>query len=119
MHALWMGVPTLTLIGDTYPSAQGGAVNNRAGLSQYFIADSQAEFVAKALFLAENKDILKNMKYSLRAHMVENYAGNLEALLNGFDKSVSIAWEKWCKNEKLMNFKIKPEDISCMNLTTC
>ena len=111
MHALWMGVPTLTLIGDTYPSAQGGAVNNRAGLSQYFIADSQAEFVAKALFLAENKDILKNMKYSLRAHMVENYAGNLEALLNGFDKSVSIAWGKWCKNEKLMNFEIKPEDI--------
>ncbi len=111
MHALWMGVPTLTLIGDTYPSAQGGAVNNRAGLSQYFIADSQAEFVAKALFLAENKDILKNIKYSLRAHMVENYAGNLEALLNGFDKSVSIAWEKWCKNEKLMNFEIKPEDI--------
>lgn len=118
MHALWMGVPTLTLIGDTYPSAQGGAVNNRAGLSQYFIADSQAEFVAKALFLAENKDILKNMKYSLRAHMVENYAGNLEALLNGFDKSVSIAWEKWCKNEKLMNFKIKPEDISCKEENT-
>ncbi len=111
MHALWMGVPTLTLIGDTYPSAQGGAVNNRAGLSQHFIADSKAEFVAKALFLAENKDILKNIKPSLRAHMLENYAGNLEALLNGFDKSVSIAWEKWCKNKKLMNFEIKPEDI--------
>ena len=58
------------------------------------------------------------MKYSLRAHMVENYAGNLEALLNGFDKSVSIAWEKWCKNEKLMNFKIKPEDISCKEENT-
>lgn len=111
MHALWMGVPTLTLIGDTYPSAQGGAVNNRAGLSQHFIANSKAEFVAKALFLAENKDILKNIKPSLRAHMLENYAGNLEALLNGFDKSVSIAWEKWCKNKKLMNFEIKPEDI--------
>ncbi|MBP8742881.1 MAG: hypothetical protein KBH36_02265, partial [Acidaminococcaceae bacterium] len=118
MHALWMGVPTLTLIGDTYPSAQGGAVNNRAGLSQHFIADSKAEFVAKALFLAENKNILKNMKRSLRAHMLENYAGNLEALLNGFDKSVSIAWEKWCKNEKLMNFEIKPEDISCKEKNT-
>lgn len=42
--------------------------------------------------------------------MVENYAGNLEALLNGFDKSVSIAWGNG-KNEKLMNFEIKPEDI--------
>lgn len=69
LHALWMGVPTLTLAGDTYPSAQGAAVNNRLGLGKYLVANNKEDFVAKALFLKKNNHLTKEIKSSLRSHM--------------------------------------------------
>ncbi|MBO1249608.1 tetratricopeptide repeat protein [Comamonas denitrificans] len=112
LHALWMGVPTLTLAGDTYPSAQGAAVNNRLGLGKYLVANNKEDFVAKALFLKKNNHLTKEIKSSLRSHMLENYISDLNSLINGFEKSICIIWSKWCSGQKPTYFEIKNEDIS-------
>lgn len=111
LHALWMGIPTLTLAGDTYPSAQGAAVNNRLGLGEYLVANNKEDFVAKALFLKENNHLAKKIKSSLRSHMLENYISDLNSLINGFEKSICMIWSKWCSGQKPTYFEIKNEDI--------
>ena len=50
-QALWMGVPTLTLTGDTLPHRQGAGIMARAGLGEW-VAQSEADFVARAVAIS-------------------------------------------------------------------
>ncbi len=68
-EALWMGVPTLTLAGDTLLSRQGASMLTSAGLPDW-IADSREAFVAKAVSLSGhssgNVAALADLRASLR-----------------------------------------------------
>lgn len=111
LHALWMGVPTLTLAGKTYPSYQGAAVNNGLGLQEYFVASDKKSFVDKAVYLASNKEFLNEIRGKIRSHLIDNYERELEGLVLGCAEAFSIAWKKWCAQENLSGFSVLPESI--------
>jgi len=64
-HALWMGVPTLTIAGTTPAGRQGAALLGLMGLDE-FIATDAADFVAKGLYWAARLDTLAELRTGLR-----------------------------------------------------
>lgn len=112
LHALTMGVPTLTLAGKTFPSYQGAAINNRVGLEKYFIAKSKEDFVEKIKFLAEDEIRVKEVRLKLRNYFSDNYEKDLQALVDGATKVFSLAWQRWCGNHRMVNFSIDSNTIN-------
>ncbi|MGC2047938.1 MAG: tetratricopeptide repeat protein, partial [Gallionella sp.] len=88
-EALWMGVPTLTLAGDTLLSRQGASLLTAAGLSDWIAASSE-DYVAKALAFAGDLPGLATLRAGLREQVLASplfdaprFARNLEDALWG------------------------------------
>lgn len=103
-EALWMGVPTLTLAGETLVSRQGAGVVVPAGLNDW-VANSEAEYIAKAVAFASDLPSLASLRASLRQQALASpvydaprFARNFEAALWGMWRETGL--EK-CKNEPI------------------
>ena len=71
LESLWMGVPVLSMWGDTAISRVGLDLLGRLGMP--FLAAGQAdEFVGKAACLAKNLDALQKTRLGLRARMQDS-----------------------------------------------
>jgi predicted O-linked N-acetylglucosamine transferase (SPINDLY family) len=88
-EALWMGVPTLTLAGNTLVSRQGVSLLSCAGLADW-IAQDQDEYVAKALAHGAGLDRLAQLRAGLRQQVMNSplfdaprFARHLEQALYG------------------------------------
>ena len=88
-EALWMGVPTLTLAGDTLLSRQGASLLTAAGLGDW-VATSVADYVDRAIRLSGNLPELAALRASLRQQATASplfdaprFAHNLEEALWG------------------------------------
>jgi protein O-GlcNAc transferase len=86
-EALWMGVPTLTLAGDTLVSRQGASLLAAAGLDDWIAVDVD-DYVARALAHAADSDRLGRLRMALRVKVLASplfdaprFARNLEAAL--------------------------------------
>lgn len=69
--ALWMGVPTVTLAGNSVISRQGASMLHCVGL-QDFIATSESEFVSIAVRMASQKGRLASLRAELRQTALES-----------------------------------------------
>ena len=88
-EALWMGVPTLTLMGDTLLARQGASLLTAAGLSDW-IASSETDYVKKAVKFASDLPTLATLRAGLRQQALASplfdaprFARNFEAALWG------------------------------------
>jgi len=68
LDGLWMGVPTITLAGDTYISHVGHTILTRVGLD-VLVAGNPDEYVAKAVALAGRPEALATLRSGLRSHL--------------------------------------------------
>lgn len=64
-EALWMGVPTLTLTGESMIARQGVALLSAAELADW-VADSPAQYVRKAVAFGSDLAALSRLRSSLR-----------------------------------------------------
>ncbi|HUX62991.1 tetratricopeptide repeat protein [Sulfuricella sp.] len=86
-EALWMGVPTLTLAGDTLLARQGASLLACAGLGDW-IASDEDDYVTRALAHAANFNRLARLRSGLREKVLASplfdallFALNLEEAL--------------------------------------
>jgi protein O-GlcNAc transferase len=70
-EALWMGVPTLTMAGDSMLSNQGKGMVHCAGLHEW-IAEDAAEYVARAIHHASDIQALAALRQTLRDQVLES-----------------------------------------------
>ncbi len=66
VHAIWMGIPTLTVVGPTPAGRQGAAMLGQLDLDG-FIAASAEDFVRKGRYWAENLGALAALRAQLRS----------------------------------------------------
>ncbi len=93
--AAWMGVPTLTLAGET-PSARAGAsLQHALGLDE-FIANSVEDYVQKAVHIAGDLPRLAVIRQSMRTRMAAQLT-NGEAYTRAFEQEVRNAWRRHCQ----------------------
>jgi predicted O-linked N-acetylglucosamine transferase (SPINDLY family) len=108
-HALWMGVPTLTLAGKTLPARGGCSIMRGAGLPQ-FAADSEDEFVERAVHWAcpSQWEALAALRSSTRDIMRRTMIGKTAPAILGFEDGIRWAWSQWCKGLPPQPYVIPP-----------
>ncbi len=94
-HALWMGVPTLTLSGESMPSRVGAAILSHVGL-QDFIAESAEEFVARGLYWADKLSTLAKLRADLRESLAQSPVGKPDLVAAGLNDALRTMWRRWC-----------------------
>jgi predicted O-linked N-acetylglucosamine transferase (SPINDLY family) len=94
-EALWMGVPVVTLPGQSFAGRHSLSFLSTVGLSEMIAADAR-DYVAIATALARDLDRLAALRASLRARVAGSplcdgarFAANLAAALRGL-------WRAWC-----------------------
>jgi predicted O-linked N-acetylglucosamine transferase (SPINDLY family) len=97
-EALWMGVPTLTLFGDTLLARQGASIFNCAGLQEW-IAKDEDEYVAKAVQYATNIEQLVEIRTKLRPQLLETALFNAVRFSEQLEEAMSGMWKQRLSEE--------------------
>lgn len=95
VHAIWMGVPTLTLAGPTPASRQGAAMLGQLDVDG-FIATSPEDFVAKGRYWAENLAALAAVREQLRSRWERSAARDPDVIVASLDQAFRHMWKRWC-----------------------
>ncbi len=109
-HALWMGVPTLTLVGTTPASRLSAANLGHLGLEE-FIAVSPEDFVAKGLRWANDLPALASLRTGLRARWQGAAARNPAFFAAGMELALRRMWQRWCAGLPAESFEITAADV--------
>ncbi len=94
-HAAWMGVPTLSLAGETLPSRFGSAMMHQLGLDG-FIATDIEDFIAKGVYWSENLSALANIRDGMRTRFSASSLGQPDQLANHLGTALRAMWQRWC-----------------------
>jgi predicted O-linked N-acetylglucosamine transferase (SPINDLY family) len=106
-HALWMGVPTLTLAGRTVPGRQGAALLGQVGL-EAFVATDAADFQDKGLHWAGDLAALAEVRAGLRARIEQSPIRHPDVIAAGLERAFRIMWQHWCARLPAKSFEVSP-----------
>ena len=95
IDALWMGVPVVTLIGDTACGRYGYSHLNRIGHPE-LAARSEAEFVEIALALTGDPDRLRNYRQTLRPALRASSLVDASLHVAELEEAYRVMWRRWC-----------------------
>jgi predicted O-linked N-acetylglucosamine transferase (SPINDLY family) len=90
-EALWMGVPTLTLAGETLLARQGASLLSAAGLPNWIVA-SESEYIKQAVVFANNLDYLASLRSRLREQVLASALFDGERFARNFENTL---WQLW------------------------
>ncbi|MHC4076134.1 MAG: O-linked N-acetylglucosamine transferase, SPINDLY family protein [Planctomycetota bacterium] len=103
-HALWMGVPVISLIGEYYVSRAGLSIFSRLGL-EFFAASRPEEYVAKAVSLAAKPDALAKMRATMRDRMTTSSLCNGDLFAKNVEHAYRKMWHRWCQSRQNTDMK--------------
>lgn len=93
-----MGVPTVTLVGQTLISRVGLSVLSRVGL-EHLAALTPQEYVARALVLARNTKALAQIRSSLRRRMATSPLCDGDRFARELEVAYRQMWRAWCDGQ--------------------
>jgi predicted O-linked N-acetylglucosamine transferase (SPINDLY family) len=96
-EALWMGVPIVTLLGDTMVSRWTAAMLSKVGLED-LVATSPEEYVEIALRLASDQARLVELRHTLRDRLVRSAICDSRRTSRYFERALRAVWRKWCRD---------------------
>lgn len=95
--SIWMGVPFVTLRGDALHSRAGSNILKYVGLSD-LVADTQNEYVEKAVALTRDLSLLRGYRANLRQRMQDSPLMDCEGFARGLENAFRGMWKNWCIN---------------------
>ncbi|MBT7943119.1 MAG: tetratricopeptide repeat protein [Alphaproteobacteria bacterium] len=98
-QALWMGVPVVSLKGETFIQRAAGSMLHHVGLSELAV-DTPDAYVACAKELADNPDRLKTLRADLRQRVAASPLCNAPAYARNVEAAYREMWRKWCGGAK-------------------
>jgi predicted O-linked N-acetylglucosamine transferase (SPINDLY family) len=105
-EALWMGVPVVTLYGNTHAGRVGASLLNQVGLAELITADTD-QYVTRASALATDPGALRALHVSLRERMrvapltdAKGFCARLETIYRSI-------WQQWCASRSV---SVPPQD---------
>lgn len=115
-HAIWMGVPVVTLRGPSRAHCQGAAVMGRLELDDW-VADDVNEFVRIAVTKAGDLPALATLRADLRARSQRSVWRQEDTVVRGLEAALRHMWREWCTDKEPADFEIaladaKPADVS-------
>jgi protein O-GlcNAc transferase len=98
-EALWMGVPTVTLKGDTLLARQGASLLSAAGMTDW-IADSRERYLEKAVMFASDWKALAELRASLRDRVLASPLFDARLFARNFEKALWMMWDDGQRDDK-------------------
>ncbi len=109
-HALWMGVPVVSLAGPTPPQRQGAAALGPVGM-QDWIAATPDEYVARAQAAAADLSELVRLRAALRGKMMKAGLNQPQGAARYISAALRIIWKRWCAGLPAEGFILNDADI--------
>ncbi len=107
-QALWMGVPVVSLAGETFISRATGSILHHAGLGDLAV-DTPEAYVACARDLAGDLERLRKLRANRRERMATSPICNATADARSVETAYRDMWRKWCA---------QPKNIPCRGIET-
>ncbi|GAB2909354.1 O-linked N-acetylglucosamine transferase family protein [Paralcaligenes ginsengisoli] len=105
-HGLWMGIPTLTLAGQTLPGRQGVALMSQFGLND-FVAGTQDEYVDKALAWSMKRPELAALRTDIRGRIERSSSSAKGLVTQGLEAALRQMWQCWCDGRPPESFEVQ------------
>jgi protein O-GlcNAc transferase len=93
-EALWMGVPTLTLAGDSLLARQGASLLTAAGLEEW-VTTNKDEYVAKAIAMANDQSRLADLRAGLRQQVLASPLFDAPRFARNFEDALWGMWDRY------------------------
>lgn len=97
-HGLWMGVPTITLVGNRIVSRTGLGLLAPLGLGD-FAAYSQDEYIETAKYWAANLERLAEIRNGLRERLKLSVLMDEASFVRDFEDALRRCWRDWCAKQ--------------------
>lgn len=95
-EALWMGVPVVTLVGETHAQNVSTSLLTTIGYPEW-IAKTPEEYIKIAISLANDVGRLREIRANLRTTMKSSYLCDGEAFVKNLEDVYHTLWEKKVK----------------------
>lgn len=95
LEALWMGVPVVTLTGESLLSRQSASFLRLIGLEQLVAQDEQA-YCMNATQLAADQTQLAGLRAGLRARMLASSLCDCSAFVRELEQAYRQVWRRFC-----------------------
>ncbi len=95
LHALWMGVPVISLAGAAPIGRIGASLLGLLGLDS-FVAHDREAYVAIARRCAADTTALSAIRTGLRSRMMASALMDEVAFVSGLEKTYRRMWREWC-----------------------
>ncbi|MBK9243865.1 MAG: tetratricopeptide repeat protein [Burkholderiales bacterium] len=106
VFALWMGVPVLTLAGESLQQNQAAASIRALGLADW-VTESEDEFVDRACRAAADLLSLARIRGELRPRAQRQLQGSAEVAVVQFDQVLRLMWRRWCSGQPPEGFVVQ------------
>lgn len=95
-EALWMGVPVVTLVGETHVSRMGLSILSTLGLTE-LVAHTKEEYIDICVNLANDVERLQNLRTGMRERMLKSPLMNGATFTHHLENAYRKMWKKWCQ----------------------
>jgi len=95
LESLWMGVPVVTRIGETFPSRHSSSYLSTVGLSE-LVTDNVESFAEAAARLVTDPERLAAIRHGLRERMQASPMCNQVGFVEALGRELREAWRGWC-----------------------
>ena len=98
-ESIWMGVPVLTMVGNTIMGRLTGSIMTRLGLTE-FVTGSAKNYVSKAQELSSDLTKLSEIRMNLRSSAQEHIF-NAKQYVEELEEACRNIWVNHCQNSEL------------------
>lgn len=99
LDGIWMGTPTLTIVGPTAAGRAGKHICNNLGLTE-LVANTSDEFVLKAVELTSDLVRLTELRRGLRARLTQSPLMDVQRFMVQLESVYREAWRNWCNDSE-------------------
>lgn len=97
-EALWMGVPTITLPGETFASRHSASHLSNAGLADW-ITESTSDYIRAAVRRASELDTLVELRAGMRNRVRKSPLCDAPRFGHNLGSAIRRAWREWCSQQ--------------------
>jgi len=107
-EALWMGVPVITLMGDTFLSRAAGSLVTHIGHPDWAVPH-RSDYVATAKNLATNVSALADLRLNLRDKVTSSLLCDSTAYARSIEAAFHNMWKQWCRLQNVKTNNLCPK----------
>ncbi len=97
-YSLWMGVPVVTLAGNTPCSRVGVTILTAAGQLRCITASAE-DYIDRCVYFSENLMQLATIRQSLRETVMQSSIRDEQGFVGELDSAYRRVWKKWCAQQ--------------------